>query len=309
LKPINSNSIIALFSLHNLITEISDLFTYRIKKKRLDFEIILAKDLPKFVNLDEARLRQILINLVGNAIKFTDKGFVKLTVRHEGVIGPGNYCKLIFEIEDSGKGIELSEQEKIFNAFHQVHASSNNQQDGTGLGLSISLRLIRMMNGNINVDSEIGKGSSFSIQLNRVQIPVETKMELKKLHTQQEFNLSDTTILIADDIAINRELIISFLENTNVKTFEAKNGNEVLDYCEQENIDLILLDMVMPEMDGYEAAEILKKNDKTKSIPIIAVTASALKEDEIRLRKICDGYLAKPFPGDSLMDELKKFLS
>lgn len=297
------------FPLQNFIEEIKDLFTYRIKKKKLDFEIKLGKDLPKFVNLDEARLRQILINIVGNAIKFTNSGYVRLSVNHEIIPGPGHYCKLIFEIEDSGEGIDLSEQEKIFNAFHQVQSPSSKRHDGTGLGLSISLRLIRMMNGNINVESTLNKGSKFSIYLNRVQIPVESKMELKRLKTAHKFNIADSCILIADDLAINRELIISFLEDKNSKILEAKNGREVIDLCEKENVDIILLDMVMPEMDGYEAATLLKENEKTKHIPIIAVTASALKEDEIKLRKICDGYLAKPFTGDSLMDELKKFLS
>ncbi|WDE95826.1 ATP-binding protein [Lentisphaera profundi] len=295
------------FSLPNLIHEVHELFTYRVKKKHLDFQVIFDDKLPKFVNLDEARLRQVLINLVGNAIKFTQTGFVKLTVRHEMMPGVGNYCKLYFDIEDSGEGIAPSEQEKIFNAFQQAQSSNSRHHPGTGLGLSISLRLIKMMNGSINVQSELNRGSTFSICLNRVQVPLEAKSEIK-MHTNK-LKISSCTIVVADDIAINRELIKSFLANETTKILEAKNGHEVLDCCDKEKIDIILLDMVMPEMDGYEAAAILKENEKTKDIPIIAVTASALKEDERKLRKICDGYLAKPFTGDSLMTEIHKSLS
>ena len=297
------------FSLHSLINEVHDLFTYRVTKKGLDFKLELGDDLPKFVNLDEARLRQVLINIVGNAIKFTDKGFVRLRVYHEPTPGPGDYCNLFFEVVDSGEGIAPSEQENIFNAFHQIQSSVAKHHDGTGLGLSISLRLIRMMHGNIDVKSEIGKGSTFQLCLQRVQLPFEAKMELKKLKTHQKADISNTTIIVADDLSINRELIVSFLDNEQITLLQAKNGQEVIDICEKENVDLILLDMVMPVMDGYEAADILKSDDKTRAIPIIAVTASALKEDEIKLRELCDGYLAKPFTGDSLMYELNKFLS
>lgn len=294
-----------------LFYEMETIFGLKIQDKGLDLIINIPADLPDTLILDETRLRQILINLIGNAIKFTESGYIKLSVqcRYPDNIQQGA-LDLIFSVEDSGVGIPTEQQESIFGAFSQVKGQDIDKYGGTGLGLAITKKLIQMMNGEISIESKVGKGSSFSILLKDVEVgPSGTITSYQKKHIDfNSIKFDKSIILIADDIDYNRELLINFLEGYDLKILEAENGIEVIEKAKEHHPDLILMDMKMPEMSGYEAINTLKKDDKLKDIPIVAITASAMKEDKDLINEICSAYLIKPISKTNLILELIEIL-
>jgi len=296
---------------HRLLNEMQVLFEHKIRDNGLEFIMDISPDLPKALLLDEARLRQVLMNLIGNAIKFTEAGYIKLSVDYR-YPDEDHHSNLDFIIcvEDSGAGIPEDQCEFIFDAFSQANGQKNIKIDSTGLGLSISKRLIEMMDGQITVSSKIGKGSTFEIIINGVEVSSVDALPTsgEKLLDCNSIKFEKSTILIVDDIEYNRELVIGFLEGYNFTLLEAKNGREAIESAKKHYPDLILMDMKMPEMDGYEAAAILNKDRVLKKIPMIAITASAMKEDEEIIKKICDSYLKKPIFKVDLISEVMRFL-
>ncbi len=296
-------------SIQSLCDEMKILFDLKIRDKGPDFIIDIPYNLPEALLLDEIRIRQVLVNLIGNAVKFTESGYIKISVKFEYLDEKHqNRLKLYLSVEDTGIGIPESKLEDIFNAFYQLKGAS--QFGGTGLGLTIAKRLTELMNGELFVTSKTGTGSIFSIVIKEVEISTTKKLELNQ---EQEIQLNliefeKSTILIADDIEYNRELIKVYLENYNLNFIEAENGIKVIEQIKKHKPDLILLDMKMPEMDGYETVHILNNDDELKKIPLIAVTASAMTKDEIVISKICDGYLKKPVNKADIVQEIMKFL-
>jgi CheY-like chemotaxis protein len=216
---------------------------------------------------------------------------------------------LILEVSDTGIGIPKGQQEHIFGAFSQVAGQSTRKFGGTGLGLTITKRLTEMMHGVITVQSEPGKGSAFRFAFPKVAITELGESDAIATGGQGDFNqFAPATILVADDVPLNRALVAGYFEGTPHKLLTATNGLEALEQAERHRPDVILMDMRMPELDGHETSKRLKANPALKHIPVIAVTASSFREEEARARKVCDGFIRKPFNRAELIAELKRFL-
>jgi signal transduction histidine kinase/ligand-binding sensor domain-containing protein/FixJ family two-component response regulator len=297
----------ALIDLERMIEEIKQLFTPKVKEKGLEFITEVGNDFPKGIYLDEVRIRQIIMNLIGNAIKFTEKGYVKITANVKPSLNENDKSDIIITIEDTGIGIPKGQIEKIFRPFEQVDGQSTRKFGGTGLGLSISTKLIAMMGGSINATGE--NGSIFTITLPGIVSVNEIDRSLQDHYTAElDIEFDSAKILVVDDIATNRELVKAYLEGYNLEIKETENGEQTLEEIKKNKYDLVLLDRKMPGMSGEDVAKILKQNEDTKNIPIIIFTASALKEEEERLSKIVDSYLTKPVNKLKLIQELKKYL-
>jgi len=216
---------------------------------------------------------------------------------------------LFLEVEDTGIGIPTDQQETIFGAFSQVSGQSTRKFGGTGLGLAITKRLTEMMHGTITLRSELGKGSTFRFWFPNVAITQFDETSAVVGGGDGDFSqFQPATILVADDVALNRALLNGYFEGTPHKLITATNGREALEMAERHRPDLILMDMRMPDLNGYEATAMLKANAALKHIPVIAVTASSFREEEARARKVCEGFIRKPFNRAELIAELRRFL-
>ena len=289
-----------------LFREIKQIFSQAATDKGLDFILEIAPELPNVLVLDEIRLRQVLLNLVGNAVKFTDTGHIKLSVYLRYPLeDDDSMLDMFIEVEDTGVGISGEELDKIFDAFE-----SHSQYDGTGLGLAITKRLVEMMGGEISVTSEASKGSTFRTILSDVKVGV-----LSDLETQEEsvvdaraIVFEPVTILIADDIALNREVVRGYLDLNVFTILEAENGKKALDAMHQHHPDLVLMDIKMPILDGVTAIRIAKADERIRHIPVVALTAMGLKDSEEEIGQVCDGFLRKPVSRIDLIAELTRFL-
>ncbi|MBF0278826.1 MAG: PAS-domain containing protein [SAR324 cluster bacterium] len=321
---------------HRIFEEMQIIFSQKVAEKGLDFLIEIDPDFPHSLLLDEIRLRQVLLNLIGNAIKFTESGFIKLTLQGSHPEGVPNKLDLTFSVQDTGIGIPVEQQELIFTAFEQQEGQNINKYGGTGLGLAISKRLIEMMKGQLSVSSEAGPGnpplqlddfkgsektgtplaphtggSTFSVILKNVEVltndePIEQEEEL--LFNFNAVRFEPATILIADDIEFNRNLVKGYLGPYDIDFYEASNGKVAIDVARRVHPDLVLMDVKMPVMGGYEATELLKNDSSTRDIPVVALTASAMLQSEKAARELCDGYLRKPISRTDLVKELMNFL-
>ena len=216
---------------------------------------------------------------------------------------------LILEVSDTGIGIPKAQQDHIFGAFSQVAGQSTRKFGGTGLGLTITKRLTEMMHGTVTVRSEPGQGSAFKFIFPNIAITELAESDAVATGGDGNFSqFAPATILAADDVALNRALLTGYFEGTGHKLFLVTNGLEALEQAEMHRPDVILMDMRMPELDGHEATKRLKANAALKHIPVIAVTASSFREEEVKARKICDGFIRKPFNRAELIAELRKFL-
>ena len=361
-----------------LVDEIQKLFSIKAGEKGIKLLVEIDPQLPRGLMLDEVRLRQVMFNVVGNALKFTEKGHVKIrawaeygarttmsasessrlgraevdvraVLPHPGPLplGEGETSSaldnpdasglrerqttipplpgeragvresattnhgaafpappvgrdagapsepdetrvtLILEISDTGIGIPKAQQEHIFGAFSQVAGQSTRKFGGTGLGLTITKRLTEMMHGVIAVESEPGKGSSFRFEFPNVAITELAESDAIATDGQGDFTqFAPATILVADDVALNRALLTGYFEGTEHKVFLATNGLEALEQADKHRPDVILMDMRMPELDGHEATKRLKANPESKHIPVIAVTASSFREEEARAKDL-----------------------
>ena len=293
-----------------LIKDIEEIFIQKIKDKGLQFSTYIDEQIPNTIFIDEIRLRQILFNLIGNAIKFTDKGFVKLSVKVLYKSSSDAYLDLEITVQDSGIGIRKEQQQLIFEAFNQQVGQNTKKYGGTGLGLTITKRLVEMMGGKINVISSSGNGSTFELIIPGLEFTNE-KLLIKP---EKSFNpdtiiFLNATVLICDDNISDRQLIIDFLEKYPVRLLVADNGVSALEIANQQHPDLIIMDFLMPEMNGIEAANIIRNSSGTRTIPIIVVSASgkvnSLKEEN---KHLFDDFLLKPIHLVDLVESLKKFL-
>jgi len=298
-------------SVASLVEELRVIFEQKIAEKGLGFLIEIDEQLPRALVLDETRLRQVLLNLLGNAVKFTDAGHIRLGVTSKWCDTEiHSRVDLVFEVEDTGIGIPPDAQQNIFDPFEQTKGRKAAAFGGTGLGLTITRRLVEMMGGEISVESEHGSGATFRVRLLGVEVAaveaVQTDHEARLNIETMRFE--PATILIVDDLDYNRDMLTVYLEGWPFTIYEAANGQEALEQARRHVPDLILLDMKMPVLDGYQAAERIKQDAQIQDIPIIAVTASALKEDEARISRLCDGYLRKPVSKHDVTEQLMRFL-
>lgn len=298
-------------SMQSFFSETRTLFDRKITDKGLELILEVGEEVPAALALDETRLRQIIINLIGNAVKFTDTGYIRLHASTEETDNASaSGVELTIAVTDSGIGIPKDQQEKIFGTFEQVKGQKTSEFSGTGLGLAITRRLVELMDGEISVESEAAKGATFSVVLHGVEVAATEALQSKK-ETRidlENITFAPATILIVDDIDYNREILTTYLEPFHLDFIYAENGREAIDRAEENRPDLILLDMKMPVMDGYKASERLHGIPQLKGVPIIAVTASALKQDEEVISSLCDGYLRKKVSKVDLVVELMRFL-
>lgn len=248
--------------IHALFFELKQIFSHKFRQKEIDFILEIEKEIPAFLLLDEVRLRQILFNLVGNAVKFTEKGYVKLTLEKRYREADQSALDLLFSIEDTGIGIPKDQLLKIFNPFEQQKGQSYAKYGGSGLGLAITKRLIEMMDGKISVSSEPGKGSTFYVELNNINVVAVSEFDSKSKSEIDTVNIEfkPASILVVDDIEYNRNVVSGLLIQFNFILYEAENGKEAIEYAIKHQPDLILMDMKMPVMDGYVATKHLKEN-------------------------------------------------
>jgi hemerythrin-like metal-binding protein len=306
---------------YTLFNELKQIFAVKIASKNLDLIVDIDKELPKALLLDEVRLRQVLLNLLGNAIKFTDTGYIKLSVRYtpnliekseiESISDFFNPLDLIIAVTDTGIGIPEEQQALVFESFRQQDGQSTRKYEGTGLGLAITKRLVEMMNGEISVKSAVGKGSVFEITLRNVDVST-TALTESPLNGFNSKNISfeKTTVLVADDIESNRTLIKECLSCVNLDVVEAEDGQIALIFAEEYHPALILMDLKMPVLDGYETIQQLKANPSICDIPIIALTASVTVEEQAKIKTYgFDGYLSKPVNIHNLFQELSSYLT
>jgi signal transduction histidine kinase/CheY-like chemotaxis protein len=279
-------------------------------KKGLKLEVEVAAELPKALLLDRGRLRQILVNLVGNAVKFTDQGFVKLAVTWEKKATDRSHIHLFFEVTDSGVGIPPDLRTQVFDPFVQSDTRRDIERQGTGLGLSIVKRLTDAMGGTVGVESSVGRGSIFRLHFPEVE--VSAKLPVSDLQpTDKNVNLDDfrpSKLLIVDDNATNRDLIAGMFASSNHRLVFASSGREAIAATVNEKPDLILMDIRMPDMDGRGALEEIRKRPGLEMLPVIAVTASSLLDMEDEMRRIFSGYIRKPFGRRQIYDEFVNFL-
>jgi CheY-like chemotaxis protein len=291
-----------------LVSEVLSLLQFNAKKKNLQLEVSFAGPVPEFISVDPYRFKQVLTNIAGNAVKFTDEGRVVITLRFLEMSS-----ELFISVRDSGRGISPLEREKLFKPFSQADASMTRKYGGTGLGLNFSRELVRLQGGDIELSwSEIGVGSEFTIRL-PVQTPPGTGMlnrysesvagELNAPLPAPSYDFRDLSILVVDDSADNRDLIRRFLQPSGAVVDEAKDGIECLEKIASNRYAVVLMDIQMPGLDGLETAALLRKQGL--QIPVIAITAHAMKEDRDRcLQAGFNHHIAKPINRLELMDAI-----
>ena len=290
-----------------LINELVQLFVFKLKEKNIDFSIEIDKEFPDAIIIDDLRIRQILLNLIGNAVKFTNEGFVKVKI--DVLQRRKNLVDLQIKVIDSGIGIEKSNYNSLFDTFSQQSGQISRKYGGTGLGLAITKRLVELMDGEINVESEIGRGSCFTVHFSDLKTAKSGKTKNDVFEwAENDIIFKPAKILVVDDISHNRILVTTFLKDYNFEFIHAVNGVEAIEKALSMLPDIILMDLRMPNMDGYTATEFIKNNENTANIPVIALTASIMQSDLKIVQKKFDGYIEKPFNKQTLLSQLVKFL-
>ncbi|MBN1124817.1 MAG: response regulator [Sedimentisphaerales bacterium] len=284
-------------NLSQILDTIGSMLHPRAQEKSIRFAIHRSSAVPDRIVTDSLRLRQCLVNLIGNAIKFTEQGHVYTDVALEQI---DNQAFLRFDIEDTGIGIAPERLEAVFDSFTQADGKTSRQFGGTGLGLTITRRLAELMGGSVSVSSRLNEGSVFTFRIPLVtedhgdpSLEQNTKPIHYEKKTESEYTHFSGHVLVVEDVSANQILIQSILRRLGLEVVLVDNGQKALEVVQQKSFDLILMDMQMPVMSGYEATRALRENgDKT---PIIAFTAHALKGDREKCMKAgCDDYLAKP---------------
>ncbi|MDR4988983.1 MAG: ATP-binding protein, partial [Bacteroidales bacterium] len=291
-----------------IINEMKLLFRDKANEKNIDIRIRKQHNFPDRMLLDEARVKQVLFNLVGNAVKFTHEGHV--TISAEFIKEAENNGTLSFQVADTGIGIPAAHQEMIFKPFHQQSGKLTRSYEGTGLGLAISRRLIEKMNGNISLKSMPGKGSTFRVTIPYVQIlDRDHEPTIRKKATPEMLRFEKAIILIVDDSPTNIQLLEAMVDNSGLEVLTALSGEEALMLLKKQQPDLIILDLLMPGMDGYETAKKIKEDPSLEHIPLIAFTAFTQGERQQAPGTLFDKFLYKPVSKQYLFDMLKSFLT
>ena len=300
-------------SLGRLLGVIEPLMRPRAEAKGLSFEVVKSEGLPALIRTDPIRLRQCLINLVSNAIKFTEKGYVRINISLEEM----RYESYIrFDIEDTGIGIPPDKQKLVFSKFEQADGSTSRKYGGTGLGLPITKQLAHFLGGELTLTSEEGKGSVFSLVI-PAGVDVTTQPSLEEYEYTGELGEADVdiskqakvsgSVLVAEDSQTNQLLIKLLLEKLGLEITTVKDGKEAVEKVLSQSFDLIFMDIQMPNMNGYEATQELRSKGITT--PIVALTAHAMKgDDEKCISAGCDDYLAKPLNRKRLVETVHKYL-
>ncbi len=306
------------YQLSSLLNDLNNMILFKAQDKKLDFKIDVDRTLPDDLYGDEVRVRQVLTNILGNAVKYTEKGSVRLTLRGEEQ-GDGTIL-LKAEISDTGIGIRPEDKEKLFTKFQRLEMEKNSTVEGTGLGLVITQRLLDMMGGTIAVESEYGKGSVFTVTIpqrivsnvsvGNFQERFENNMQQGSSY-KESFRAPNARILVVDDTRINLAVVENLLKSTLMRIDTALSGAEAVKKAEEIAFDLILMDQRMPEMDGTEALHKIRETSggKSSKVPVICLTADAvIGAKERYLSEGFSDYLTKPIDSFALEKMLKKYL-
>lgn len=302
----------------DLLTRTINIIEPTLKFKGLTLELEIDNNLPSQVITDQLKLRQIILNILSNAIKFTNKGIIHVKAEAEATGDDEDIQKnwILVSISDTGIGIAGNEINKIFDPFTQVDNSTSRQFGGTGLGLYICKKLIELMGGKIWLHSSEGKGTTFYFTLPlqpdfSFPIPADQKIACS-IPTENclILDFAPVQILVVEDNELNQKILLQMLNNYGFEVTTVSNGLECLEILHQKDFEMILMDMQMPVMDGYEATRLIRQDNKLKNIPVIAITANALIGDREKcLACGCTSYIAKPFKAEELVQELNKHLN
>ncbi|MFZ0547750.1 MAG: two-component regulator propeller domain-containing protein [Candidatus Promineifilaceae bacterium] len=302
------------FDLYRLLRGLAEMFRLRAESKGLGLQMEMGEGLPQLIVADAGRLRQVLMNLMGNGVKFTEAGRVWLRaavdVTPKGETAAINRLWLRFEVGDTGPGISPEEQQAIFEPFVQTTAGMV-LQEGTGLGLTISRQHVRLMGGDISFESIVGQGSvfRFSIPCEIVTETAVSALQISHRVTGLEPGQPCYRLLVADDQASNRQLLVKILEPLGFEVREASDGQEVIAIWQEWHPHLIWMDMRMPVMSGFEATRYIKSSSEREAPVIVALTASGMEEDRTMiLSQGCDDYIRKPFFEEDIYNALTKYL-
>ena len=294
------------FDLYRLLNTTEEMLEFNAEAKGIKLLFECHPDTPQYIRTDERKLRQILINLLNNALKFTTKGRVTLRVKPD----PASSQTLLWEIEDTGAGIAPEELDTLFDAFTQTE-TGRQSEEGTGLGLPISRKFVRLMGGDITVSSELGRGTVFKFKIvaepaleKELQLPQQIKRVIGLESNQPSYR-----ILVVDDRWENRQIVLRFLEPIGFEVKEAVNGKEAVEIWSEWQPDLIWMDMRMPVMNGYEATKYIKSHSKEQTTYIIALTASTFEEEQAMVLSVgCDDFVRKPFRESVLFEKIAQYL-
>ncbi len=293
------------FDLYHLLDSLEEMLRFKASSKGLQLLFERTPDVPQYVRTDESKLRQVLINLLGNAIKFTQTG--KVTLR---VFTSKQLATLVFEVKDTGPGIASDELGTLFDPFVQTE-TGRQSMEGTGLGLPISQQFVRLMGGDITARSTLGQGATFTfdVRVGLVAATDQKPISSKRRVIGLEPNQPSYRILIVEDAAVNRKLLVKILDSLGFEVRTATNGEEGVALWESWSPHLIWMDVIMPVMDGYEATQLIKQTPKGRDTVIIALTAGAFEEQrDAILRAGCDDFLPKPFKEEALLEKIAHHL-
>lgn len=294
------------FNLDDFLNDIMRSYSFRSKAKNLDFEIRKLNEIPSVIIGDPIRLNQILFNLLSNALKFTKHGGISIFIRE--MERSDKTTKIEFSVRDTGIGIPKEKHSAIFESFAQASENTTRYYGGTGLGLAICKKLVELQGGKIEVESEVNKGSTFRFFL-RFGIADTGIKTLEGELSESYTGLEGKKILVAEDNKINFFVTSKFLTGWGAKVTHAENGKKALEILENEEFDLIIMDLQMPVMDGFEATSIIRKseNQKIRDLPIVALTAAIMSEDHDKIDDLkINDYILKPFKPHDLFERLVK---
>ncbi|ANE50997.1 response regulator [Flavisolibacter tropicus] len=292
------------FSLNGLVSSVEVMFKEKARAKGLQFDVTLHEGIHDTLSGDAVRLTQILINLLSNAIKFTDKGYVRMDV--QAVKQTDEEVELQFSIKDSGVGIASENRRAIFDRFQQADAETSRRFGGTGLGLSIVKQLVDLQGGIIQVNSELNKGSEFIVRLS-YKPTSDSDHFIQIGHEDEKPAIDNLRVLVAEDNQMNQQLVRHLMNQWKIDYVLASNGREAIDIIKRDEVSLVLMDIQMPEMDGYTATQIIR-SELNKDVPIVAMTAHAMPGEKERcLSYGMNDYISKPVKENELYSILKHY--
>ena len=302
------------YTTQSLVEDMKAIINARNMDEKLPINYHIQEDMPAVLKGDAVRLKQVMLNYASNAIKYTDSGKIDIYVGCEK--RDDTHVNLIYKVKDTGQGIRKEDMSKLFTMYTQLNREQNYGKEGTGIGLALSKSIMERMHGNVNVESEYGKGSIFSFSVPQKVIAkihaVKKEPEQDITATEPEnFKVKDVCILLVDDNEINREVVKAMLESMEIEIDEAENGKEAVDKAKEKIYDLIFMDSHMPVMSGEEATKVIRASEegKNKNTPIIAITADAIAGVRERMLSVgMNDYIVKPIEMQVLMDRLRKYL-
>ncbi len=297
----------ARLSLRRLISDIENIFRVRVEEKNLYLVATIDDDLPETLVTDETRLRQIMVNLVGNAVKFTDTGGISITVSSSQL--DEQHLRLSISVKDTGIGIAEDQKDLIFESFSQHEGQSSRKYGGTGLGLAISRKLSGLLGGELTLNSIKGEGSTFTLTLDAVKFHREDDSQQMPAGTETAVKFNGEVILAVDDVQTNLLLLEHILSDAGARVITADSGESAIEAAESQEVDLIIMDIRMPGMDGRTTASRIREIPRYRHVPIIALTASvSIAREKVKQRQF-DGWAYKPFRAADLLKTIHGFLN